>query len=110
MNAHEGGEGEYHGGPQYADLSNAQVMDQLQQQNPNQMQYQDDEELQEEEESKLIQVFNFLKSRDNGYGRFHRSKEFHLAQEVVTPQHLLVPPSLFLVDIITRGKKKDSNI
>jgi hypothetical protein len=35
MNAHEGGEGEYHGGPQYADLSNAQVMDQLQQQNPN---------------------------------------------------------------------------
>ena len=67
MNAHEGGEGEYHGGPQYADLSNAQVMDQLQQQNPNQMQYQDDEELQEEEESKLNQVFNFL----NGFLNAH---------------------------------------
>jgi len=30
----EGGQQEHIGGPQFADLSNAQVMDQLQQQNP----------------------------------------------------------------------------
>ena len=31
---HEGGEGDMNGVPQYADLSNQQVMDHLQQQNP----------------------------------------------------------------------------
>jgi hypothetical protein len=39
------------GGPQYADLSNAQMMDQLQQQNPdNLQQFEEDPEAQEEEE------------------------------------------------------------
>lgn len=46
------------GMPQYADLSNAQVMDQLQQQNPDQM-YQQEEEPAEEEEGKLHETMGF---------------------------------------------------
>ena len=51
--------GEEMGMPQYADLSNQQVMDHLQQQNPdNQMQqYQEEEQQEEEEESKILLSF-----------------------------------------------------
>ena len=56
--------GEEMGMPQYADLSNQQVMDHLQQQNPdNQMQqYQEEEQQEEEEEGKIFNLTHFYNS------------------------------------------------
>ena len=56
--------GEEMGMSQYADLSNQQVMDHLQQQNPdNQMQqYQEEEQQEEEEEGKTLLSHSFYNS------------------------------------------------
>jgi hypothetical protein len=65
MHYNEGGHMENEGRPQYADLSNAQVMDQLQQQNPNNLQqYQDDQEGEGEEEGKSFMLSHLLCSRE----------------------------------------------
>ena len=103
------------GVPQYADLSNQQVMDHLQQQNPdNQMQhYQQDEEQQDEEEEGeffITYLLILLQLRGNGSGHSPKSRVFHQALEVDTQRPSLVLPWSSSVAISTRAKKLDSLI